>query len=73
MDTEITMGLPSGASCSSIPKAAERLCRSKSWVWAQIQKNPEFPKPVKIGADSLLLNHELDAWLAAQVAKSRTA
>jgi predicted DNA-binding transcriptional regulator AlpA len=71
MAEQTNPNLPSGATCSSIPKVAQRLCRSRSWVWMQIQKNPDFPRPIRIGADSLLLDHELDAWLATQVAKSR--
>lgn len=68
------MEIPQGTRCISIPKACERLSRGKSWVWAKIKDDPGFPKPIKFdGGRPVLLEHELDAWLAAQVEKSRQA
>ena len=65
--------VPPGASCSSIAKTAQRLCRSRSWVWLQIQKNPEFPKTIKVGGGTLLLDHEVDAWLEKQASAPQAA
>lgn len=66
------MNIPQGTRCLSIPKACEKLCRGKSWVWDRIKNDPNFPKPVKFAAGRpVMLEHELDAWLAAQVEASR--
>lgn len=63
--------IPAGTTCLTIPKAGAKLCKSKSWVWERIKNDPGFPKPIYIGGP-VLLEHELDAWLATQVEKSRT-
>lgn len=53
---------------------------SRSTIYARLTPNPErpgdfdpsFPQPIRLGAKAVgWLEHEIDAWLAAQVAKSR--
>jgi prophage regulatory protein len=55
---------------------------SRSSIYARLKHNPKrpgdydptFPKPVSIGAKAVgWIEAEIDAWLAAQVAKSRKA
>lgn len=53
---------------------------SRSTIYAKLRHNPKrpsdydptFPRPVSLGAKSVgWLAHEVDAWLTAQVEKSR--
>lgn len=67
-----TIAIPAGTTCLTIPRAGLKLSKSKSWVWEKIKNDPDFPKPIYIG-NPVLLEHELDAWLSAQVEKSRKA
>lgn len=55
---------------------------SRSSIYARLRHNPKrpgdydptFPKPVAIGAKAVgWIEHELDAWLAAQIKQSRDA
>lgn len=55
---------------------------SRSSIYAKLRHNPKrpgdydpsFPKPVSVGAKAVgWIEAELDAWLAAQVEKSRKA
>ena len=53
---------------------------SRSTIYAKLRRNPNrpsdydptFPKPVSVGAKAVgWIESELDAWLTAQIAKSR--
>ena len=55
---------------------------SCSTIYAKLRRNPKrpsdydptFPRPVSVGAKAVgWIESELDAWLAAQIQKSRTA
>ena len=55
---------------------------SRSTIYAKLRRNPNrprdydptFPKPVSMGAKAVgWIESELDAWLTAQIAKSRKA
>lgn len=52
---------------------------SRSTIYGRINPNSPsydqtFPKPIELGAHSVgWLEHEVDAWLAAQIQKSRKA
>jgi len=55
---------------------------SRSSIYARLRHNPKrpgdydptFPRPVSVGAKAVgWLEHELEAWIAAQVEKSRNA
>lgn len=55
---------------------------SRSTIYAKLRHNPKrpsdydptFPKPISVGAKAVgWLSHEIDAWLAAQIEKSRNA
>jgi prophage regulatory protein len=55
---------------------------SRSSIYARLRHNPKrpgdydptFPKPISVGAKAVgWIEAEIDAWLAAQVAKSRKA
>jgi len=59
-----------------------RIGLSRSSIYARLRKNPKrpgdfdptFPKPVSVGAKAVgWIEAEIDAWLAAQVEKSRKA
>lgn len=59
-----------------------RIGLSRASIYAKLRFNPKrpsdydptFPKPVSIGAKAVgWLQHEIDAWLIAQIKKSRTA
>lgn len=64
--------IPAGARGLSIKDAGAKFGRGKSWVWDKIKNDPAFPRPVYLGPKApVLLEHELDAWLAALVRTSR--
>lgn len=55
---------------------------SRSSIYARLRRNPKrpgdydptFPKPISVGAKAVgWIEAEIDAWLAAQVEKSRKA
>jgi prophage regulatory protein len=55
---------------------------SRSTIYAKLKRNPRrpgdfdpsFPKPISVGAKAVgWIEAEIDAWLAAQVEKSRKA
>ncbi len=53
---------------------------SRSTLYSKIsgkrpgEQDPTFPKPIQIGAKAVgWLEHEIDAWLSAQIEKSRKA
>lgn len=55
---------------------------SRSSIYARLRQNPKrpgdydptFPKPVSIGAKSIgFIESEVEAWIAAQIQKSRKA
>lgn len=55
---------------------------SRSAIYAKLRRNPKrpsdydptFPRPVSVGARAVgWIESELDAWLAAQIQKSRAA
>lgn len=55
---------------------------SRSTIYAKLRQNPKrpsdydptFPRPISVGAKAVgWLSHEIDAWLTAQVEKSRKA
>lgn len=59
-----------------------RIGLSRSSIYARLRKNskrpgdfdPTFPKPVSVGAKAVgWIEAEIDAWLTAQVEKSRKA
>lgn len=59
-----------------------RIGLSRSSIYARLRKNPKrpgdfdptFPKPVSVGAKAVgWIEAEIDAWLTAQVEKSRKA
>lgn len=60
----------------------QRTGLSRSTIYAKLRHNPErpsefdptFPQPISLGAKAVgWLEHEVDAWLTAQVQKSRRA
>lgn len=55
---------------------------SRSTIYAKLRHNPKrpgdydatFPRPISVGAKAVgWLSHEIDAWLTAQIEKSRKA
>lgn len=55
---------------------------SRSSIYARLRPNPKrpadydptFPRPVSVGAKAVgWIEHEVDAWIAAQIQKSRKA
>lgn len=47
---------------------------SRSSIYERIRSDPDWPKPVRLGANSVAwLESEIHAWIARQVAASRKA
>ena len=54
--------------------AQKILDMSKSGLEKLVANDPTFPKPIKIGAKAIgWIESEIEAWLAAQISKSRGA
>jgi len=55
------------------PKAAaQKLGIGLSTLWLKVSKDPEFPRPVKLGeATTVFIEQEIDAWLRVRIAESR--
>lgn len=65
-----------------LKQVAARTGLSRSTIYAKMRLNPKrpgdfdptFPKPIAIGAKAVgWLEAEIDAWIAAQIEKSRKA
>lgn len=69
----ISTTVPAGARLLSVRRAAEKLSRSRSWVWEKAKNDPSFPKPIRLGGEPVFLEHELDHYIANLVEKSRDA
>jgi prophage regulatory protein len=66
--------IPAGAKCLKPVSARKKLDRGNSWLWDRVKNDPEFPKPIYLGGISpVFLEHEIDAWIAAQAEKPRKA
>jgi prophage regulatory protein len=49
-----------------------RLGLARSTIYDLLRTDPGFPKPIKLGRKAVgWLEHEIDAWLAEQVRKTR--
>lgn len=56
-----------------LPAVKARTGLSRSSIYLRISEN-QFPKPISLGARAVgWLEEEIDAWLAAQIEKSRKA
>lgn len=55
-----------------LPEVLARVGLRKTKVYALIAAG-EFPKPVKLGRDSLWVESEVSAWIQQQVATRRAA
>ena len=65
-----------------LPRVKARTGLSRSTIYAKLRRNPKrpsdydptFPKPVAVGAKAVgWIEAEVEAWLAAQIQKSRKA
>lgn len=55
-------------------KAADKLDMGLSTLWLRAKTDPGFPKPIKLGPrTTIFLEDELDLYIAACAAKSRSA
>lgn len=47
----------------SIPKTCEKLGKGRTWLYAQIRENSQFPRPIRVGARQSFIEEELDQWI----------
>ena len=53
--------------------AAKKLGIGLSTLWLKVKKEPDFPKPFKLGPrTTIFIESELDAYLASCAAKARS-
>ncbi|EPS1224416.1 AlpA family phage regulatory protein [Burkholderia cenocepacia] len=58
--------------CLRPKAAAQKLGIGLSTLWLKVSKDPEFPRPVKLGeATTVFIEQEIDAWLRLRIAESR--
>ena len=59
--------IPEGARFLKPANAGKKFDRGRSWVWAKIKNDPDFPQPVYLDPNvPLLIEQELDAWAASR-------
>ena len=57
-----------------VPAVEKRLGISRPTIYLWLDKDPTFPRPVKIGSYSIgWIEAEIDAWLEARIRASRPA
>jgi prophage regulatory protein len=55
-----------------LPEVRARIGLSRSSIYLKIKHDPEFPKPISLGARAIgFLSSELDDWICKQVEISR--
>lgn len=49
----------------SMSRLCDKLSRKKSWAYSQLQNDPSFPKPLRIGTGGwpVWVEAEIDAWV----------
>ena len=53
-------------------EVCDKLGLSKATVWTYVRKRDDFPKPIRLGANSVgWLESEIDAFIDARIAASR--
>jgi prophage regulatory protein len=58
--------------CLRPKAAAQKLGIGLSTLWLKVSKDPEFPRPVKLGeGTTVFLEQEIDGWLDRRIAESR--
>jgi predicted DNA-binding transcriptional regulator AlpA len=56
-----------------VAKVGDKFGRGRAWVYGQNQNNPDFPRGFRIaGGDLVWLEHEIDAYILSEAARSRT-
>jgi len=61
--------VPEGACCLRAERAAAKFDRKKSWLWARLKDDKEFPKPIYLGKGApVWIEAELDAYIAKRAA-----
>jgi len=62
------------AKCLTPQSVCEKLNRKRSWLFARVKNDPDFPKPIYFSPKALVfLDVEINAWLSAQAVKSGRA
>lgn len=55
-------------------EVSEKLGLSKATIWTYVRTRDDFPKPIRLGANSVgWLESEIDAFIDARIAASRTS
>ena len=61
-----------GAQALTSKQTCRKLSRKKSWLWAGVKADPEFPRPVYLNPGApVWFEHEVDAWLAKCADRTR--
>ena len=55
----------------SMRETYERLGCSRTTIYKQIDTDPTFPRPLKVGNRTVFAEHLLNEWIDAQIARSR--
>jgi predicted DNA-binding transcriptional regulator AlpA len=49
-----------------VNRVLDKLSRQKSWLYAKLQNDPSFPKPLRLDSRLCFIESEIDAWVAQQ-------
>lgn len=58
--------LPAGTRYLSVSRVLDKLSRQKSWLYAKLQNDPSFPKPLRLDSRLCFVESEIDAWVVRQ-------
>lgn len=65
--------IPNGETYLKPESACRKLDRGRSWLWNKVKTDASFPKPVYIDHKSpLFIASQLEEWVAARAARTRT-
>jgi predicted DNA-binding transcriptional regulator AlpA len=65
-----TLNPEPGARFLSIARVCDKLSRKKSWLYAQVEKDPTFPRPLRINSRQVFVEQDIDAWVFKKVDQS---
>lgn len=61
--------IQAGVQVETPSEVMARLRKGKTWLWRRLKRDPSFPRPFYISPrEPMFLRHEVDAWIAAQIA-----
>jgi predicted DNA-binding transcriptional regulator AlpA len=48
----------------SVERVCAKFSRKKTWLYYTMEKDPTFPRPLRLGASPMFIEAQLDEWFA---------